>query len=253
MLSCLIVDDEKNARESLQKLIERGLPDSLKVLSAVNGVKEAVVAIHKFNPDIVFLDIEMPLENGFKLFEYFDEVKFGVIFTTAYDHYAVEAIKFAAFDYLLKPINLLELRDAINRFNKLKPEKSTRQQIELLLSNLQSGAQNQQKILFTTFDGFRLEKANHIMYCEADRNYTKVAMINGEVFYVSRNLSVMETQLPTDQFYRIHKSFIVNLGYIKSYSRNDGSHIILENGMELPVATRRIDEFIQMISASLKN
>ena len=168
MRSCIIIDDEKNAREALAKIIERYFDTKLKILYAADSVKEGVFAINKYHPDIVFLDIEMPEENGFKLFDYFDIYNFEVIFTTAYKQYAIDAIKFAALDYLLKPINFMDLRDVVARLEKKKSTTSNTAQIETFLSNLNNESGNFNKIALPTMDGFQMEKINNIVYCQAE-------------------------------------------------------------------------------------
>lgn len=248
MRTCIIIDDEKNAREALSKIIERYLNTKIKILYTADSVKEGVFAINKYNPDIVFLDIEMPEENGFKLFEYFDIYNFEVIFTTAYKQYAIDAIKFAALDYLLKPINFIDLRDVLTRLEKKQNKLSNNVQIEAFLSNLNTDTGNFNKIALPTLDGFQLEKVNNIVYCQAEESYCKIFTNRNEVILVARTLKNIDELLPEEIFFRIHKSYLVNMNYIKSYSRSEGGKVILENGTELDVATRRNDEFIKALT-----
>ncbi|MBI9052181.1 MAG: response regulator transcription factor [Bacteroidales bacterium] len=248
MKTCIIIDDEKNAREALSKIIERYFDTKLKILYAADSIKEAVFAINKYNPDIVFLDIEMPEENGFKLFEYFDIYNFEVIFTTAYKQYAIDAIKFAALDYLLKPINYIDLRDVLTRLDKKESNSSNAVQIEAFLNNLNPDPGNFNKIALPTLDGFQLEKVNNIVFCQAEENYCKIFTNRNEVILVARTLKNIEELLPEEIFFRIHKSYLVNMNYIKSYSKSDGYKVILENGTELDVATRRNDDFIKALT-----
>ncbi|MBU8892421.1 MAG: LytTR family DNA-binding domain-containing protein [Bacteroidales bacterium] len=248
MKSCIIIDDEKNAREALSKIIERYFNNKIKILQLADSVKEGVFAINKYRPDIVFLDIEMPEENGFKLFDYFDIYDFEVIFTTAYKQYAIDAIKFAALDYLLKPINYIDLRDVLVRIEKKENRISNTDQIEAFLNNMTSESANFNKIALPTLDGFQMEKVNNIVYCQAEENYCKIFTTRNEAILVARTLKSIEELLPDELFFRIHKSHLVNMNYIKSYSKTDGYRIILENGIELDVATRRIDEFLKALT-----
>lgn len=249
MKTCIIIDDEKNARETLAKIIERYFSNKLSILQLVDSVKEGVFAINKYRPDIVFLDIEMPEENGFKLFEYFDIYDFEVIFTTAYKQYAIDAIKFSALDYLLKPINYIDLRDVLTRLDKKQNKSSNNSdQIEAFLSNISSESGNFNKIALPTLDGFQLEKVNNIVYCQAEENYCKIFTTRNEAILVARTLKNIEELLPEELFFRIHKSYLVNMNYIKSYSKMDGYKIMLENGVELDVATRRNDEFLKALT-----
>lgn len=248
MISCIIIDDEKKARETFEMIVQRYLPDKLKVLAMSETVKEGVYAIHKHKPDLVFLDIEMPIENGFKLFDYFETVNFEIIFLTAYKNYAIDAIRFAAFDYLLKPLDYTDLISVINRYEKKKKDENNNARIQALLSNLNIGAAISSKIALPTLSGYQMEKISHIIYCEADENYTKIYTIRGDFILVSRTLKVIEEMLPPDYFFRIHKSHLINMNFVKSYNRTDGYKILLENGVELEIATRRNEEFVKALT-----
>lgn len=248
MRTCVIIDDEKNARETLSKIIDRYLNTKIKILYAADSVKEGVFAINKYNPDLVFLDIEMPEENGFKLFDYFDIYNFEVIFTTAYKQYAIDAIKFAALDYLLKPINFIDLRDVLTRLEKKQNKSSNTAQIEAFLNNIDTTSGNFNKIALPTLDGFQLEKVNNIVFCQAEENYCKIFTNRNEVILVARTLKNIDELLPEEMFFRIHKSYLVNMNYIKSYSKSEGYKVILENGTELDVANRRNEEFIKALT-----
>ncbi len=248
MISCIIIDDEKKARETFEMIAKRYLPEKLKVLASAETVKEGVYAIHKSRPDIVFLDIEMPGENGFKLFDYFDTITFEVVFLTAYKNYAIDAIRFAAFDYLLKPLDYMELVRVVSRFEMKKKEVNNNARIQVLLNNLNMGADISSKIALPTLTGYQMEKISHIIYCEADENYTKIYTIRGDFILVSRTLKVVEDMLPPEYFFRIHKSFLVNMNFVKSYNRTDGHKILLENGIEIEIATRRNEEFVKALT-----
>lgn len=248
MIRAVIIDDEPMARKTLAGMINRYFPEQVEVVGEADGAKAGAIVIYKEKPNLVFLDIEMPEENGFQLFNYFQNFEFEVIFTTAYKNYAIEAVKVAALDYILKPINFIDLRDAIERYKVKESEKSSQQRIEKLLHNINPVEDRHGKIPIPTFDGFALEKINHILYCEADQNYTRVYTLRGETIMVSRSLGFMEEQLPKDIFFRIHKSYLVNLNFIKTYSRKEGNHIVLENGISLSVASRRNEAFLQVLT-----
>lgn len=248
MIQCIIVDDEKKALDTFEMIVQRYLPDKLKVSAAASSVKEAVYLIHKFKPELVFLDIEMPDENGFKLFDYMDSVDFDVVFLTAYRNYAIDAIKFSAFDYLLKPLDYNELSNLVSRFEKKKKKENNNAKIQALLSNLNIGADISSKIALPTFSGYQMEKISQIIYCEADENYTRIFTVRGDSILVSRTLKVVEEMLPSDYFFRIHKSFLVNMNYVKSYNRTEGHKILLENGTQLEIATRRNEEFVKALT-----
>ena len=248
MINCIIIDDERKAREAFKKIIDRYFKDKLFVVSLSESVKEGVAAIHKFNPDIVFLDIEMPGENGFKLFEYFDTVNFEVIFTTAFNEYAVNAIKYSALDYLLKPINFIDLNDALKRYEVSSKLKSRNERVEVLLSNMNMGNTIKSKVALPTLSGYEMKKINDIIYCEGDQNYTKIHLIGEQQLMVSKTLKYIEELLPEDVFFRIHKTYLVNLNYVGKYLRTDGHKVLLDDGTQLDVANRRIDDFVKAIT-----
>jgi two-component system LytT family response regulator len=248
MIKVIIIDDEKLARNTLQAMINRYFPGRIQVIQAVESVKEGVFAIYKHNPDLVFLDIEMPGENGFKLFDYFQQVTFSVIFTTAYKNYAIEAVKVAAIDYILKPINYVDLQGAISLYEKRKVQGISKESIDKLLNAINPLPDPKGKIALPTFSGFQFERINSILYCEADQNYTHIFTTRGDSILVSKPLSYLEELLPLDSFFRIHKSYLVNMNFIKSYSRTDGFHVVLENGTVLDVANRRNVEFLKALT-----
>jgi two-component system, LytTR family, response regulator len=247
MISCVLIDDERKARETFDMIVQRYLPEKLKVAAMCESVKEGAHCIQKNHPDIVFLDIEMPGENGFKLFDYIDNIDFVVVFLTAYKNYAIDAIHFSAFDYLLKPLDYMELMEVIVKFEKKKRENNNLN-VQALLSNLNIGADISSKIALPTLSGYQMEKISHIIYCAADENYTKIYTVCSDCILVSRTLKVVEEMLPADHFFRIHKSYLVNMNFVKSYNRTDGHKILLENGVELEIATRRNEEFVKALT-----
>ena len=230
MISCVIIDDEFNARETLEKIINRYFNDKIHVVFSAESVKEGVDAINRFKPELVFLDVEMPIENGFKLFDYINTISFDVIFTTAYAQYAIEAIKYA-----LKRIE----RKQIYMNNQVR--------IETLLYNLNNESDSFNKVALPTNTGLRLEKLNNIMYCVADENYTNIFLVKKDKFLVTKTLKSIEEMLPAANFFRIHKSHIVNLNYIKTFNKSENT-ITLDDGTSLDVAMRRTDDFITMLT-----
>lgn len=247
-ITCVIIDDERIARETFQEISERYLNDRLEVKGAAESVKAGVELIRRYQPEIVFLDIEMPVEGGFKLFDYFTQYTFEVIFTTAFKQYAINAIKHAALDYLLKPIDFIDLREALNRYEKKRSTNTSQVRIETFISNLSEGVDINQKVSFPTMDGYQMEKLNDIIYCQGDTNYTKIHTCDGRVIMVSKTLKEVEELFSSQYFYRIHKSFLANLNYVKSYSRSGNFGIYLDNNKWLPVSTRKNDEFLRVLT-----
>lgn len=248
MISCVIIDDEKPARETLSLMLERYFSDKVEIVGTAGSLKKGVLSIYENKPDIVFLDIEMPNEDGFKIFNYFQEVDFSIVFTTAYKEYSIKAIKVAALNYILKPINVNELRETIKLFEKRKITTASKENIEKLLSNLDTQHQSLEKVALPTFTGFKLERINSIIYCESNHNYTNFYLNNGETLLVSKPLNVIQNMLPKQVFYRIHKSYLINMNFIKEFSRVDGYHVILDNDTRLDVANRRKEEFIKVLT-----
>lgn len=247
MINCIIIDDEKPARESLNLLMNYYFSDKVKVLGKAESLKDGVLLIYKYSPDLVFLDIEMPEENGFMLFNYFQQIKFSVIFTTAYKEYAIKAIKVAALDYLLKPISVEDLREAISLYEKKLFSGVEKESIEKLVSVLNPST-NVEKIALPTFYGFQMERISDIIYFEADENYTKVHTVPGKILMISRSIGDLEKVISPNTFFRIHRSYIVNLNFVKAFNRNDGYFVTMENGAKLDVAARRKDDLIKTLT-----
>ena len=249
MIKAVIIDDEINARDLLEKTLNRYFPNKFNVVDKCSSVDEGVLAIKKYEPELVFLDIQMPEKNGFELFRYFDVINFEVIFTTAYNQFAIKAIKRSALDYLLKPINSLELADAVKRFETKNEGSSAQKKLSLLLENLNVNDQNVSKIAFPTVEGFELVHSNQILYCKAESNYCCIKKIDGITKTASKTLKYVEEILPANSFQRIHKSYVINLNYVTRYHKAH-KEVELTNGEKLPVSFRKEEEFINAILQS---
>ena len=246
MIKTVIIDDEVNAQNLLEKTLDRYFPNRFSVMAKCSSVDSGVQAIEKYEPALVFLDIQMPEKNGFELFKYFENIKFEVIFTTAHNRYAIKAIKRSALDYLLKPINHLDLAEAVKKFERKNEGSSAQKKLSLLLENLNVNDQKVSKIAFPTHDGFELMHTNQILYCKAESNYCSIKRIGGSSIVVSKTLKYVEEILPIPSFKRIHKSYVINLNYVVRYSKTT-KEIELTNGEKLPVSFRKEDEFINAI------
>lgn len=241
MYSAIIIDDEPNAVVSLRLIIQEYLSERVTVAGSAGSVKEGVELIRRCKPDLVFLDIEMPYESGFELFRYFDTVSFDVIFTTAYANYGIQAVKCAALDYLLKPVNPIEIRDSLKRLEQKRRQEAPIKQIEVLLTNLQSNYDSK-KIAIPTATGVEMYSVKEILYFEGDGNYSKIITNSGRDITISKTLQWIEEVLPADIFIRIHKSHLVNLGHVKTFDKASGNTLVLDNGAKLEVAHRRTEE-----------
>jgi len=247
MIKTIIVDDEYNASEFLEKLLFRYFPDKFLVLEKCESVDGAILAIEKFNPELVFLDIQMPNKNGFQLFKELKTINFEVIFTTAHSEFAIDAIKCSALDYLLKPINYIDLLDTVEKYDEKLNKASQQERLLLLIENLDTGNSQYNRIALPTETGYELIKTNTILYCEADSNYCKIVCLDGKKIVLSKTLKFIEELLPTSIFQRIHKSFLVNLNYVTRFNKTNALIVELANGESLPVSIRKKEDFINAI------
>lgn len=238
MIKAILVDDEKHCLTTLQILLERHCPE-VHVLAQCRSAEDALEAIEKAKPDVVFLDIQMPFMNGFEMLEHLKEISFAVIFTTSYDQYAIQAIHYSALDYLLKPIDAKELKAAVQKIRNQK-QFPLAEQFELLLQQIQHRGADFSRIAVPTADGFELIHAEQILRCEADDTYTYFFLKNNSKIIACRSLKEVESQLqPFAFFLRIHHSFIVNLNEVTRYIRGDGGYVIMSDGATVNVSRSR--------------
>ncbi len=246
MIKAVIIDDEVNAQNLLEKTLEKYFPNKFHIAEKCTSVDSGVLAIKKHEPELIFLDIQMPEKNGFELFRYFEVINFEVIFTTAYNQFAIKAIKRSALDYLLKPINHLDLAEAVKKFERKNERNFSQKKLSLLLENLNVNDQNVHKIAFPTVEGFELIHTNQILYCKAESNYCCIKRIDGFTKMATKTLKFVEEILPVNSFKRIHKSYVINLNYVVRYNKIN-KEIELTNGEKLPVSFRKEEEFINAI------
>ena len=244
MMTAIIIDDEQKARLALkQKLLD--YCQNVKLLGEAENGEEGLSLIERQKPDIVFLDIEMPRMNGFEMLGNVPDKNFNIIFTTAYDQYAITAIKFSAFDYLLKPVDIGELKSAVERVSQYT-QHHTEKKLEALKQNLHpKNALN--KIAIPTLDGLLFFDINDIIHLEAQSNYTIIYFHNHPKLIASRTLKEFEDLLSPEIFFRPHHSHIINLNYIKRYLKGDGGQIEMQNGNYVDVARRKKEEFMKVI------
>ena len=242
----IIVDDERDARESLQLMIEKFYKDEVDIIDSVPSVKEAVKSISLNRPDLVFLDIEMPNENGLQLFDYFKEsYDFEVVFITAFQKYALRAFRHAALDYLLKPLDYRQLGETIERFRK-RTANFTKVKMDTYFNNIGNAHETNKKILFPSSNGYNIVKINSIIYCQAEVNYSTAYTTENKSYTISHSLKYLEEMLPESIFFRTHKSYLVNMNFIKSFDRKRGV-VILENNKAIEVASRRTEDFLKTL------
>ena len=245
MIKAVIIDDEISAQGLLEKTLERYFPNKFNIVEKCNSVDSGVLAIRKYEPELIFLDIQMPEKNGFELFRYFDVINFEVIFTTAFNQFAIKAIKRSALDYLLKPINHLELAEAVKRFEAKNTGSHAQKKLSLLLENLNVNDQNVNKLAFPTLEGFEFIHSNQILYCKAESNYCCIKRIDDITKMATKTLKYVEEILPAN-FVRIHKSYVLNLNFVVRYHKAN-KEVELTNGEKLPVSFRKEEEFLNAI------
>jgi two-component system LytT family response regulator len=242
----VIIDDQDDSVEKLSFLLHK-FCGNLAVSGVANSGKEAIALINKTKPDIVFLDVEMDDMNGFEVLERLDNTDFKVIFTTAYDKYAIQAIRFSALDYLLKPIQKNDLMAALERA-KQQGNGVEKQQVSGLVEIAKNKPTQLERIGLTTSDGLVFKNVKEIIHCESDRNYTLVHLVNNEKLLVSKALKEIDETLEGSGFFRIHNSFLINLSHVKKYVRGDGGHVIMSNNKEINVSRSKKDEFLELFS-----
>ncbi|MCB0489021.1 MAG: LytTR family DNA-binding domain-containing protein [Cyclobacteriaceae bacterium] len=243
-LKGIIVDDETKSRESLRILIEDFCED-IEVCALCQNVDEAIAAIKTHQPDVVFLDIQLQRETGFDVLTRIKDVNFDVIFTTAYSEYAIKAFRFSAIDYLLKPIDVNELKRAIGKVNKKKDNLSVR--LQSLIQNLKVPPSGNHKLALPTMEGLIFVKVNDIIFCEASSNYTEINVNDGKKYLVSRTLKEYDELLQDHNFYRIHNSYLINLNAVKKYVRGEGGYVIMNNDRSLTVSKRKKEGFLEKV------
>ena len=243
-LKAIIIDDEEAARITLSKLLEWNAPD-VNIVELCSNVDDAIRCIHKHQPDLIFLDIEMPVKNGFDLLQEMGKIDFEVVFVTAYDQFAVEAFKSHALAYLLKPVDEDELKIVIDRAKRHISSPLNEETLTKLFETLQIQQPAFNKIAIPTIEGLELIKVDQIVRCSSDGNYTHIHLSNAGPLLVSKTLKQVEEQLNSfSQFIRVHHSHLVNLFFVKRYQKGKGGNLVMEDNTIVPVSRSRKDELL---------
>jgi len=245
-ITTLIVDDEIDSRETLRNYIVKYCPQ-LEVVAECQNIIEARAAILKHSPQLVFLDIEMPRGNAFDLLEQWGEIDFEIIFVTAFSQYAVQAFNLSAAHYLLKPVNIEELENAVASVETMLSQKEKLSRANILLENIAAINSQNRKLVLPLMEGFDVVKMSEVLYCEAEDNFTCFHLMDGSKKLICRNLKFYESVLEPFGFFRIHRSHIINLEYIKRYLKGKGGSVIMENGQELLVANSKKEGLMERI------
>jgi two-component system, LytTR family, response regulator len=247
MMNALIIDDEKHCSDNLQWLINKYCPE-VEVQAVCKNAVEALEQIRLHQPGLVFLDVAMPDKSGFDMLETLKDIHFHIIFTTAFNQYALRAIKFGALDYLLKPIDKDELRSAVDKFIKHEQQISLNQLTALLSHTRKNNDFTFQKIAFPTVHSYELVHLNDILACESSSNYTNVRLTSGKTILVSKTLKEIEELLNMNPFFRVHQSWLVNLQYAIRYVKGDGGYLVLNNELTVPVSRNKREDLLKFIT-----
>lgn len=243
MIKALIIDDENRTRELIAKMIHSfGL--NVEALPIGENVESGIAAIEENHPDIVFLDIQMPDGTGFDVLNRVSERNFEVIFITAHEEFAIKAIKFSALDYILKPVDPSELRAALERAVETIGHKKEEVQFETLNFNMHSP---KKRLVLKTQESVHVVELDHIIRCEADRNYTSFYLIEGKKILVSRTLKEYETLLSSSNFLRVQQSHLINLNFVDRYDKGDGGCVVMKDGSEVPLSPAKRDIFFKIL------
>ncbi len=245
-MKAIIVDDEAKSRRMLKALCEEYC-DSVEIIGMAQSVQEALELLKEKTPDILFLDIQMPIESGFSLLEYYDDdIPFEVIFTTAYDQYALPAFKFSAIDYLLKPIDIDALISAVEKVYNIQGKPSRAKRLALLKIALSSRQIN--KIALNTTNGFIFVNFDDIVRCEAQDNYTTVHLLNGTSVLITKTLKHYEDILRDKNFFRAHKSHLINLKYVRKFIKGKQGLIETTDGLTIEVSNRKREALLHLLA-----
>jgi len=248
-VQAVIVDDEENSLEALAILLQKYCPD-VQVVGAAQTVESAIELIDTIKPELVFLDIALPDGQGFEVLDEVSYTGFEVIFTTAYDQYALKAFDFSALDYLLKPISAEKLQQGVERFLKIRKETKIPDRVAVLKESLDN---KNERIILSSMDGFEVYKIADIVRCEANGSYTIFYIKTGQRIITSKTLNNFEKLLSDLSFVRVHSKHLVNLEFVKKYISGRGGYIVFEDGTQVDVSERKKKEFIQRMKEQARS
>jgi two-component system LytT family response regulator len=246
MINAILIDDELTGLEALQLAIQKYCPDVL-IKGVYNTPQEGLEGIRSVNPDLVFLDVQMPQMSGFDVLQQASPVTFDVIFVSAHDQYAIKAIKFSALDYLLKPVDVDELIHAVKKVKERLNTKSNFFQYQSVLNNVQLRTGKIEKLAVPSLDGIDFFDTQDIIYCKADGSYTNLILKGNQHVMVCKNLKDFENILVDSGFCRVHHSSLVNLRHVQKYIKGDGGYVILTDNHHVDISRRKKEEFLALL------
>lgn len=241
MLRAILIDDEPDCLQLLALQIKQYCP-GVEVSAQMSSPEEGLQAIRSLHPDIVFLDVEMPRMNGFQLLEQLETISFSLIFITAYNEFALKAFRFSALDYLLKPLDVSQLVEAVKRAEKR--QRIDQGQLDMLRYQIREG-KYPSKIAVPFQSGVVFVELSELVYCEADSNYTKLILANGKTHLLSKTLKDVQEVLEERSFLRVHRHYLINLEHIKMYHKGDGSYLVMTGDISIPVAKNQKERLVR--------
>lgn len=246
MTRTLIIDDEQHCINRIEELLGEHT-HSFEVVGRALSVEKALELTAQLRPDLVFLDVQIQDRTGFDFLRGLKEINFFVIFTTAYEKYAVQAFKFSALDYLLKPIGREDFEEALKKYGVQHSALALERKMEVLLHNLASDSRSK-RISIPTLDGYSFLEIGDIVRCQADVNYTHIYLLDRHKITVSKTLKSFEELLADHHFFRVHNSHLVNLQYVKKYNKGKGGQVTMEDGSTVEVSSRRKEAFLKLMN-----
>ena len=245
-MKTIIIDDEAKARKTITEILKYSDED-IKVVAEADGVETGFEAIMTHKPELVLLDINMPDGSGFDLLKKLPTIGFKLIFITAFEQFAIKAFEFSALDYILKPIDPMKLINAVKRASELVESENLSLKLNALFSNLNMQDKKNQKIILHTEKRIHIIETKNIVHCQSDGGYTTFYLIDNKKITVSKNLKTFEELLSNCNFFRTHQSYLINVDYIDYYNKHDGGYITMQNGIKIPVAQRKKEQFLSIL------
>ncbi len=245
-VKAILIDDEMTSLQNLKQKLEE-FCKQVTVVAAIQKPEEAISVIRNLKPDVLFLDIEMPKMSGFRMLEELGDYDAEIIFTTAYNHYAIEAMHISAFDYLVKPVAIEELENAVKRLQEKKTI-YTQERLHVLKESINQIKSQENKIAVPVSEGFEFVVIKNVLRIESSSSYSRIFFIDGKSILVTKLLKDFEDILTPYHFFRVHNSHLINLNYIKKYLRGVGGQVLMENGDLIDVSRRKKEEFINLLS-----
>jgi two-component system LytT family response regulator len=249
MIKTVIIEDEQKSREMLAGIIQKNCPQ-LQIVGLAKNVNDGVEVIKKENPDLVFLDISMPDGSGFDLLEKVQGHKFELIFATASDQHAIRAIKYSACDYLLKPIDIEELKTAVEKVAQKKNASPNMENLNFLIQQLKKTDDSFQKITLPTGNAYEIVNIKDIIRCEADGSYTTFFLTDKRKLMISAGLKHYEELLPESEFIRVHHHHLINMNHVVRFLKEDGGYAVMSDGTKIEISRRKKDTFMEKLNKS---